>query len=66
MNPNLTPRQKEIISLKARGLMERQIADRLYISLDTVKTHLQTSYSRLGAINAPHAVYLAMKGGLLN
>ncbi|HVM64826.1 MAG TPA: response regulator transcription factor [Acidimicrobiales bacterium] len=43
-----TRREREVIELAVRGLSNLQIADRLYISLNTVKTHLTHVYTKLG------------------
>lgn len=45
----LTARQRQIITLAASGLSNRQIADRLTLSIRTVGNHLYSAYSRLGA-----------------
>ena len=44
---NLTRRQKEILRLIAGGLSNREIADTLFISPHTVKTHLQNIFSKI-------------------
>ena len=45
----LTPRQREIVRLQSQGLLQKQIADRLHISLGTVKTHILRAHKRTGA-----------------
>ncbi|MGI8329728.1 LuxR C-terminal-related transcriptional regulator [Actinomadura scrupuli] len=47
--PGLTPRQREIALLAAQGLTNRQIADRLVVSIRTVANTLYTVYARTGA-----------------
>jgi DNA-binding CsgD family transcriptional regulator len=49
--PGLTPRQREIAQLAATGLTNRQIADRLTLSLRTAANHLQAVYDKLGVNN---------------
>ena len=44
----LTPRERDVASLAARGASSREIADRLYLSVRTVNNHLQSVYSKLG------------------
>ncbi|NEA68790.1 LuxR family transcriptional regulator [Streptomyces sp. SID12488] len=45
----LTARQRQIVTLAATGLSNRQIADRLTLSIRTVGNHLYSAYTRLGA-----------------
>lgn len=47
--PDLTPRQREIAELAARGLANGEIAERLTVSVRTVEWHLQQVYGTLGA-----------------
>ena len=53
----LTPRQREVLSLVAEGLTNREIARRLDISPGTVRIHLEHAYPKLGAL--PHGGGLA-------
>jgi DNA-binding NarL/FixJ family response regulator len=46
--PRLTPRELQIAKLASRGLRNREIADRLGISVRTVDNHLHQAYSKLG------------------
>ena len=45
--PTLTPREKEVLSLLAQGLSNRQIGETLFISLATAKAHVRNIYSKL-------------------
>ncbi|MFE9643213.1 LuxR C-terminal-related transcriptional regulator [Streptomyces sp. NPDC006365] len=45
----LTARQRQIVTLAAAGLSNREIADRLTLSIRTVGNHLHSAYTRLGA-----------------
>jgi DNA-binding CsgD family transcriptional regulator len=56
----LTPREREVVQLLARGLNAPQIAAELYISPATVRTHVENAMSRLGASTRVHAVSLAI------
>jgi len=47
----LTPRQREVVEYAAAGATNREIADTLEISSDTVSDHLSASYERLGVAN---------------
>jgi len=59
----LTAREKEILQLISKGLISKQIADKLYISVNTVNTHRQRILEKLQADNAIEAIkYAAMLG----
>jgi DNA-binding CsgD family transcriptional regulator len=49
----LTPQQRQIVTLASRGLTNREIADRLFLSPHTVSSHLYRSFPKLG-ITARH------------
>ncbi|MBI4401433.1 MAG: response regulator transcription factor [Nitrospirae bacterium] len=59
----LTEREREILACAAAGEGNKEIADRLCVSLDTVKTHLHHIYRKLGATGRVEAilVYLSSK-----
>jgi DNA-binding NarL/FixJ family response regulator len=61
----LTGREIEILELVSRGLTNRAIAEQLYLSVDTVKGHLNDTYRKLGVDDRAHAVALALRQGLL-
>ena len=61
----LTPRQKEVLNLIATGLLNKEIADRLYISERTVKFHVSEILAKLGAGNRTEAVAIATEKGLI-
>ena len=50
-NGCITKRELEILKLVAKGCTNQQIADRLFISVDTVKKLLKGCYKKLGAQN---------------
>lgn len=54
----LTPRQIEILALYAQGLTRAEMAERLFIAPDTVKSHLWRIFAKLGARNGRHAIAL--------
>lgn len=59
----LSEREKEVLTETARGLSEREIADRLTISPHTVRNHLANAREKLEARNKVHAVTLAAQQG---
>ena len=63
--PKLTPRQLEILSYMVRGLTNRNIAESLKISTDTVEEHVNLILAKLNAANRAEAVAIALKKHLL-
>ena len=61
----LTPREIEVLRLLAQGLSNREIAQRLFISLSTVKRHNATIYGKLAVNNRTQAVARARSLGVL-
>ena len=61
----LTTRQQEVLKLIATGLLNKEIADRLYISERTVKFHVSEILAKLGAGNRTEAVAIATEKGLI-
>ena len=60
----LTPREKEVLDLVAAGLANGEIAENLSITERTVKFHVSSLLSKLGAKNRTQAVRLARERGL--
>jgi len=61
----ITPRELEILELIAKGLSNREIAVRLFVSENTVKTHASRVFDKLGAKRRTQAVQLGKEFGLL-
>jgi len=61
----ITPREREILAMLARGLSNVAIGKRLYISDTTVKFHVTNLMHKLGARRRAEAVYAASKLGLI-
>jgi DNA-binding CsgD family transcriptional regulator len=63
--PKVTPRELEVLELVAEGLSTREIARRLWVTEETVKTHIRRLHDRLGARTRVHAVAIAFRAGVL-
>jgi DNA-binding NarL/FixJ family response regulator len=59
----LTPRESEIVALIARGLSNQDIAERSYLSINSVKTYIRTSYRKMGVRTRPQAVLWLLRNG---
>lgn len=58
----LTERESEILSLLATGMTNRELGIHLYVSENTIKTHLRSLYAKLGVRNRAQAASLAGQG----
>ena len=61
----LSEREIEVLSLIAEGLSNRQVAQRLVISVNTVRVHTSNIYGKLGVSNRTQAVTKARGLGIL-
>ncbi|MEJ5913102.1 response regulator transcription factor [Pseudokineococcus sp. 1T1Z-3] len=61
----LTPREREVLALVARGLSNRQVAAELVVGEATVKSHLLRVFSKLGVDDRTAAVMTAIERGVL-
>ncbi len=61
----ITPRELEVLQLIAEGLSTREMADRLSVSDNTVKTHCSRLFDKLGANRRTQAVQAGKQLGLL-
>ena len=61
----MTPRELGILELIAAGLSNREIADRVFVSENTVKTHSSRVFEKLGARRRTQAVQLGKEFGLI-
>ena len=62
---DLTPRELEILKLVGNGNANKEIAARLSISEDTVKSHMGNILEKLGANDRTHAVTIGLKRGII-
>ena len=61
----ITPRELEILEAMAAGLSNREIAERLFVSENTVKTHAGRLFEKLSARRRTQAVQRAKEAGLI-
>ena len=61
----ITPRELEILQLIAAGLSNKEIAERVFVSENTVKTHSSRVFEKLGARRRTQAVHLAKEFRLI-
>jgi DNA-binding CsgD family transcriptional regulator len=61
----ITPRELEILGLIAAGMSNREIADRLFVSENTVKTHSSRLFEKLGAKRRTQAVQIGKSARLI-
>lgn len=61
----ITPRELDILELIAQGMSNREIAEKLFVSENTVKTHSSRVFDKLGARRRTQAVQLGKEFGLL-
>lgn len=57
----LTAKEKEVLSLAAKGLSNKEIADKMFVREVTIKTHLNSIFKKLNVTNRTQAVLLAMQ-----
>ena len=57
----LSKRETEVLDLLSEGLSNQEIADRLFVSLNTIKTHIANIYSKLGVSRRTQAVEKARR-----
>lgn len=61
----LTEREREVLALIAHGLTNQEIGERLFLSMATVKTHVNRVFGKLGVHDRAQAVVLAYETGVV-
>ena len=64
--PNLTPRERDVLRLLADGLSNEEIGKSLFISRETVRTHLRKAMAKLDADTRTEAVATALRQSLIS
>lgn len=62
----LSEREREVLDLVADGLTGEQIAERLFLSPETIRTHLRNAMNKLEASTRAHAIAIALRQGLIS
>lgn len=63
---NLTPSEQRIVEMVVAGLNNKMIADRLFISENTVKSHIKNIFGKLGVNDRSQVVAVAFKRGFVS
>lgn len=61
----LSPREAEVLALVARGRTNREIADAMFLSVNTIKTYIRSAYAKIGVTRRPQAVRWAVENGFV-
>lgn len=62
----ITKREYEVLGLIASGMSNREIADKLFVSTSTIKTHTSSLFSKLDATRRTQAIHRAKELGILH
>jgi len=65
LNRNISKRELEVLQLMAKGLTNQEIADKLFVSLNTIKTHSSNLFSKLDASRRTQAIQKAKELSLI-
>jgi two-component system nitrate/nitrite response regulator NarL len=60
------PREKEVLQALAEGLDSKQIAQRLHISVETERNHMQSILAKLEVHSRLHALVFALRHGVVS
>lgn len=61
--PRLTERERQVMTLVASGLQSGEIAERLFLSTETIRSHVRNAMGKLGSHTRAHAVAVALVTG---
>ncbi|MEY4246202.1 MAG: hypothetical protein RLZZ245_3787 [Verrucomicrobiota bacterium] len=65
IRPSLTPRELDVLRLVSRGRSNKEMAAAMFISDETVKSHMKSLFQKLGVHDRAEAVGIALQRGLL-
>ena len=59
----LTPREVEVLALITQGMSNQDIAERLYLSINSVKTYIRSAYAKIEVTSRSRAVAWCLQNG---
>jgi two-component system NarL family response regulator len=65
VRPSLTPRELDVLRLVSRGRTNKEMASAMFISEETVKTHMKSLFQKLGVHDRAEAVAVSLQRGLI-
>ena len=65
IRPSLTPRELDVLRLVSRGRTNKEMASAMFISEDTVKTHMKSLFQKLGVHDRAEAVSVSLQRGII-
>jgi two-component system NarL family response regulator len=65
VRPTLTPRELDVLRLVAKGRTNKELASAMFISEETVKTHMKALFLKLGVHDRAGAVSVSLKRGII-
>ena len=65
VRPSLTPRELDVLRLVSRGRTNKEMASAMFISEETVKTHMKALFQKLGVHDRAEAVSVSLQRGLI-
>lgn len=65
IRPTLTPRELDVLRLVSRGRTNKEMAAAMFVSEETIKTHMKGLFQKLGVHDRAEAVGIALQRGLL-
>ena len=63
---DLSAREAEVMTMIAAGMSNQEIADRSYLSINSVKTYIRSAYGKIGVVRRSQAVRWALENGFLS
>jgi two-component system, NarL family, response regulator len=65
VRPTLTPRELDVLRLVAKGRTNKELAAAMFVSEETVKTHMKALFLKLGVHDRAEAVSVSLKRGII-